>query len=190
MKTNITLVTLLIFSIALFFFIKNVDRDPLGRKVHIDKKPQEYMTHVAVSMYTKEGNLKNELSAKYWAYMPETQKSHLNTPHLTIYKPDGTIWYIDSKFGQIKQPTLGILENILLHEQVVIKRPETLTAIPILLETEELQYQPKEQYAESQKFIKLTKPGLVITGTGMRAFLEQGTVELLRDVKTYYTTTH
>lgn len=161
------------------------------KKLQAVSHPQEYMTNVSMWSYTETGALKNELRAKYWAYLPETKSSELLLPHLTIYKPDKTIWHIDAKQGKVAQPTIGSIEQVELSNEVVIERPETDNhVIPLKLETSLLRYQPKTQYAETEQWITMTKPGLKIQGLGMRAFLDKNFVELLKDVKTTYIATH
>ena len=192
MTKKIVIFPILILSIILLLvvFKKNEHNELLANRIQMNKQPQEYMKNVDATLFDEQGELKNELSAEYWAYLPTTGNSILKLPHLTVHKPNHAIWIVDAKQGKIKQPTLGNLENILLQEKVVVQRKETAGFIPMILETEELKYQPKEQYAETQQFVNITKPGLKITGIGLRAFLNEGRVELLNDVKTYYTTTH
>lgn len=184
MKTQILLITLAI--LGLIFLIKSDNSSSIDR-FQISSKPQEYMNDVFVTTYTETGALKYQLTADDWAYRPETQSSFITTPHLTSYRPDGTRWTIDAKKGKTQQPTLGTIEQIELLENVVIQRPESPLSVPVKLETETLFYQLKKQCAESDAFITLTKPGLKITGVGLRALLEQSSVELLHNVKTYYT---
>lgn len=155
----------------------------------INQHPQEYMSKVSVWSFTEEGNLKHYLSADYWAYSPEVAASRLSLPHLTIHKPDHTIWNIDAKRAVVKQPSLASIEQVELLETVVLERPATALAAPIKVETQAIRYQPKQSYAETDQFITMTKPDLKITGVGMRAFLENSSVELLRDVKTSYLST-
>jgi lipopolysaccharide export system protein LptC len=180
---------LALFSIGLLFFVKSQDHKPLNN-TQTKKNPQEYMTRFFVTVFTTEGLLKNELSADYWAYQPETEGSTLTTPHLVIYKPNGILWAIDAERGFIKQANIGTLDQIDLQNNVVIKRPATGTFVPMTLETNALSYQPSKEYAETDQLVVMKKPGLKISGIGMRAFLDKGSVELLHDVKTYYTSTH
>lgn len=189
MKNNFILIVLALLSVALLFFVKSHEHK-LQKNAHTEKHPQEYMAHFFVTVFTEQGFFENKLFAKYWAYQPETKGSTLTKPHLVIYKPDGSLWTIDANRGFIKQPNIGTLDQIILHDNVVINRPATNAFIPITLETEELSYQPSKEFAETDKYVVMTKPGLKISGIGMRAFLDQSAVELLSDVKTYYTTAH
>ena len=189
MKKNFILITLALFSIGLLFFVKS-ENHGLHNNTPAKKNPQEYMTNFFVSIFSKEGHLKNELSANYWAYQPETEGSTLTMPHLVIYKPDGSLWTIDANRGFIKQANIATLDQINLHNNVVISRPASNTIFPITLETPDLYYQPHKEYAETDQCVTMKKPGLKISGIGMRAFLDKGSVELLRDVKTYYSSAH
>lgn len=189
MKNNFILIALALFSIGLLFFVKSQDHQPQNN-TQTKKNPQEYMTHFFVTVFTPEGHLKNKLSANYWAYQPETEGSTLTTPHLVIYKPNGSLWTIDADRGFIQQANIGTLDQIDLHNNVVINRPATGTFVPMTLETDALHYQPNKEYAETDQLVVMTKPGLKISGIGMRAFLDKSSVELLRDVKTSYTAAH
>jgi LPS export ABC transporter protein LptC len=186
MKINLSLL-LLVLIVGFLFWMKSIDQSKVAElSVQFDKQPQEYMIQAFVTVFTEKGHIKNQLSADYWAYFPETSLSLLTMPHLTIHKPDGTVWNIDAKRGNLAQPTLGTIEKITLTDQVVLKRPATQNVTPITLETETLDYHPKKQYVAGDQLITMTKPGLKITGIGLRAFLDKGSVELLHDVKTYY----
>lgn len=184
MKTPIWIAVAVIALIAWWFTPQ--DKPTIANKTWLEKYPQEYMHDVAVWAFTEEGMLKHHLSAHYWAYTPDQHASQLSSPHLTVFKPDNTVWYIDAKFGHVKQPSLGSIDQVELSDTVVLKRPATFNLMPITLETEVLRYQPKKQYAETDKKIKLTKPDLTITGEGMRAYLDKNSVELLNNVKSNF----
>jgi lipopolysaccharide export system protein LptC len=183
---NLSLIGLTILSFMLLFLVKS-QHPAHSLKAYLEKKPQEYMRNAFVTLFTEGGVLKNELSAKYWAYLPEKKKSTFTMPHLTIYKPDGTLWHMDAQKGEALQPNIGAIEKIILQNNVILNRLGSKIADPIQVNTEAVDYYPKKQYAENNTFVKMNKPGLIITGVGLRAFLENGAVELLQNVKTYYT---
>lgn len=152
--------------------------------------PQEYMKTVELSIFDAQGSIKNALTADYWAYSPQTEHSVLNKPKLVIYKPDHSVWEIVAKHAKISQPNIGAIESIALSKDVVLQSTQASTTVhtaSVTVETQSLDYQPEKQYAETAQFVKMTKPALTITGIGLRAFLENNWVELLHDVKTYYT---
>jgi LPS export ABC transporter protein LptC len=184
-RNNFILIFLALLSVALLFYVKSADHKP--RNIHVETKPQEYMADFFVTLFTEDGLVKNKLSGDYWAYQPETNGSTLKRPHLIVYKPDGSVWIIDAKQAFVKQPNIGTLDDIVLHNNVVIHRPATGTFVPITLETNALLYQPSKSYAESDELVTLTKPDLKVSGIGMRAFLDKDSVELLHNVKAAYT---
>jgi LPS export ABC transporter protein LptC len=183
-KKNIVLAFLTLLS--LFVFWKAQSTSPKLIPTISFKKPQEYMKNLRVSRFTDAGSLKEKMSADEWAYLPEKAISTLKNPHLNTFKPDGTEWIVTAKKGNIKQPSLGALEEIFLEKTVVLRRPETKKVTPILIETEELNYNPGKAYAENDVFVTIQKPGFKITGIGLQAFLDKDILELKRDVKTYY----
>lgn len=189
MRNNVVLIVLALCSIGLLFFVKSHYHESQNHAFS-EKKPQEYMSDFLVTFFTTEGQLKNKLSAAYWAYQPEKKGSTLTTPHFVVYKPNGSLWTIDANRGFIKQPNIGTWDQIELYSHVVINRPATGTFVPLRLESEKLYYQPDKEYAETDQLVVMTKPGLKISGIGMRAFLDTHSVELLHDVKTSYTAMH
>jgi len=180
---SIALLSCLLLSFA-FFLNRASDAHPVDTIARI---PQEYMTNLTLTTYNEDGSLKDSLSAQHWAYLPEQNLSVVEKPHLTVYKPDQTFWNIDALHGKIEQPTLGSIEKITLQEKVTLERPQSATASFILVKSNEMQYLPKIQYAKTDELVTITKQGLQVTGTGMRAFLDKGSMELLHNVKTFYT---
>ena len=150
------------------------------------KKPQEYMNQVLVSLFTENGSLKETLKASEWAYLPEKSISALKNPELQRFNPNGTHWIVTAKKGHTKQPSLGIIEQIYLEKTVVLRRSAAKNITPILIETESLNYHPKTQYAESDVLVKMKKPGIEVSGLGLKAFLDKDIINLLSDVKTAY----
>lgn len=189
MKQNLFLGLIAALNIALLSWIIKPHTSEFSLKNYLDQKPQEYMKDAFVSIYSEEGSLKNELSSQYWAYLPREKISRLVKPYLKIYKKDGSTWLINALKGKALQPTIGTIEQLELQQEVVIERPQTTSLYPLKLETSQITYEPKTEIAKTNQFITMTKPGLKVTGFGMRAYLNQGSVELLQDVKTFYTTT-
>lgn len=185
MKNNLILSVLALLSAILLFSVKSNDKQ-YEQKIFL-KKPQEYMTQLFVTLFNEQGAIKDKLSAHYWSYLPEKEISTLTQPHLTIFRPDGTQWFIHSKSGQVLQPNIGTIEKIILQKDVLLERKASAITTAVTIETEELSYQPKKNLATSSYFVRLMKPGMTITGIGLKAFLDKGSVELLNDVKTYYT---
>ncbi len=187
-KTYFFLLTFLSIAILSFIFFMQYNQT-VHPEQSTNRQPQEYMMNVHVNSFTEEGHLKNAMSARYWAYLPTQKMSALDAPKLTVYKSDNVVWHIQAKHGQAKQSSLASIDQITLQQNVVLERPETLYAAPLRLESEELQYQPEIQYVKTDQQVTIRKPGIKMTGIGMRAFLDKESMELMQNVKTYYTKT-
>jgi len=179
------LIGLLIF-LALFTVLEH--QQTLNQSSSVQyKQPQEYMKHVHVTHFTETGTIKDQIKAKYWAYVPEKEISTLDTPHLIIVKPGEANWTVDAKSGRAHHPTLqSKVEKLELWDSVVVDRAKTKTHEPITVTSEKLIYFPENDYVESDLFVKLIKPGLIVTGIGMHGYLDKNWVELLKDVTTQY----
>lgn len=183
----ILLLCLLLSSLALLRHSHITDAMPLSRATAL---PQEYMKTVELTIFDAQGDIKNALSADYWAYSPDTEHSILHKPKLVVYKPNDTVWEIVAQRAKVTQPNIGAIQSIALSQNVVLQSTQPKTTNQegkVTVETQSLDYQPEKQYAETAQFVKMTKPALTITGIGLRAFLDNNWVELLHDVKTYYT---
>jgi len=184
-QTAIRYTTTLALTVMLLFIA--FGRSPKEISVANSFSAKEYMQGVAVTEYKIDGQLQNQLLAQHWHYIPSAGHSLFKSPHLTVYKPDGSAWHIRSEHGRAYHKTLGsTIDDITLWQSVSIERPASANIVPVLLETSELCYKPKNAFLSSDQKVTLNKPGLVITGVGLRAFLNKSLIELLSDVKTHY----
>ncbi|MDB6096317.1 MAG: hypothetical protein JWM09_595 [Francisellaceae bacterium] len=149
--------------------------------------PDEYLLKVGIEKFNPQGKLIQKLNAKTWVYSHKKNKSHFEEPRLTIYKPDETVWNINALRGEAINKSLNDSPDIIdLYNDVIVARLGNNFNQALKLETEYLQYYPGIQQAKTDKYVKMTKPGVQITGTGLNALLDKGFVELLENVKTYY----
>lgn len=172
--------------LATIFFFKSSSPVTDSRKF-LDKFPQEYMKNVKVTNYTDDGILKDKIDAKFWAYLPKEQISQIVEPRISVIKPDNSVWTVNARYGIANHPSLqSKVEKLELKERVVIIRPEALDIAPIKLTTEQLFYYPEKEYVQTDMFVKMVKPGLQITGTGLEGYLDKNWLELQKNVKTTY----
>ena len=153
----------------------------------IAKLPQEYMKDVQVTHFTENGKVKDKIKASFWAYLPDKKISEISAPRLSIVKSDNSFWHVNAKYGIASHPTLqSKVTKLELKDNVVVSRPETHEITPITVTTEQMYYYPGNEYVQTDKFVKMIKPGLEITGTGLEGYLDKNWVELQNDVKTTY----
>jgi LPS export ABC transporter protein LptC len=149
--------------------------------------PQEYMLNVKVTHFNPDGNVKDHIRAAYWAYLPEQACSKITEPRLQVIKPDSSVWNVEAKLAVAKHQRLDSkITELALSEEVVITRPEALNILPIEVVTTDVFYYPETSYVKTDKFVKMTKPGLHVTGVGLEGYLDKNLVELHNNVQTTY----
>ena len=148
---------------------------------------QEYMQNITVTHFTEEGKIKDQLQARYWAYIPAKQASVLQDPHLHLFKANGAEWVVRAKRGEAHHPTLEIKPSKLeLTEDVIIERIANNNFTPVIMKTSQLFYFPDLELAETAEFVEMHKPGLIISGVGLKSDLQENIVTLLSKVTTQY----
>ncbi len=161
--------------------------DPSTEQSNTYKIPQEYMHDLAVVHFTEQGTIRDKIYAHYWAYLPEKEYSELEHPYLEVLKPNGSMWIIKSEFAKAKHKTLdNKAEELELLGKVIAERPATNQVEHIRVTSEHLFYNPKDESAKTDKFVRMIKPDLEITGIGMYGFLNKNWVEIYNNVTTRY----
>lgn len=147
---------------------------------------EEYMQEVVVNNFTPQGKLKNTIQASFWAYVPSTQQSLLQNPHLTLYKTNGLVWSIKALFAEAQHPTLTseVTEVTLKKDVVIIRNPNRDSQITVM--TNALTYDPDTTKVSSKEHVTLLTNNLKITGTGMHGILDDSKIELEKEVETFY----
>ncbi len=150
---------------------------------------QEYMKEPSITHYTKTGAIKYRIHASYWTYLPKQEHSLLTQLKMQIFKENGSIWYMQSETGIAYQATLNRqISQLDLNRKVHIYRKKTYKFIPVLMKSEHLKYFPEKDFIETVRFVEIQKPGINITGIGLKGNLKN-CLELFSKVRTHYETT-
>lgn len=178
-----TIILFLSFSIFLLYKTGHNSISPINTK----KPPQEYMKNFTATKLNASGNHDHILTASSWKYVNEQGASLLVKPYFTVYRQDGSIWHVKAQQATAVHPTLGSpIQEIQLNHNVVLHRPKSANNTSIVVSSNAATYFPKREYVETDQFVTMSQPGLKITGTGCKAYLAKGLVEILNDVTTFY----
>lgn len=159
------------------------------QKKQLDNRPtaQEYMVNLKVSNYDTNGKIKDCTIATYWEFIPNLERSNLIKPHVTVYKPSGTVWHVSSETAYAwhqnisdKIQQLDMLKNVIMEQDAVNNATHTK------IETEELFYNPNENTLTTTKYVEMRQPGLKVTGYGMLGQIDKDKVQLHEKVTTVY----
>lgn len=188
MKVGLALKNIIIFGslfLVVIWFFKQSKPQTLESQ---DSKPQEYMLNLHSSNYDAQGKVKEAIYAEYWEFNPLLGCSELSNPRVTVYKPNGEVWYLSAKKALAWHPTLADqITKVNLQDGVLIERPETANATPVKLETLALEYIPDQEMITSKEFVSMQQPGLTISGYGLLGYLDRNWIELHDKITTIYT---
>ena len=141
--------------------------------------PDAFADDFDLSTFDAEGRLAHRLRAKRMEHYPDDDSTALTEPYLELYRPAAEPWQARALEGWVS--TGGT--EVLLEEQVQIHRPASNEQPAADLHTRKLRLFPDRDFAETDAAISYRSAGLKVEAIGMRAYLEQGRVELLGRVR-------
>lgn len=150
-----------------------VDADPA------DGRTDYLLRDFDIVALDSEGNEAFSLQAPELQQTPGARTLELVTPlfHVPETEGDGR-WAIRSQTGWVSEDN----EEVRLRGDVVADSPEG-SARPTRMRTEALNVFPQRNQATSEAVVDVQQPGSTMQGTGLRADLDSGRIELLSKVK-------
>lgn len=151
--------------------------------------PYAYMTDIETLEYDTEGKLRYKLetpAARYYQSDP-TQPgpqdyTFIEQPRIIFYAADNTVpWHMSAAEGL----TDANGRDVRLKTDVIAEQQSTAQGL-IQVTTSELRINILEQYAETDKAVKMRAQQNQIETVGMRAFLNEDRIELLSEVRGVY----
>lgn len=165
---------------GLFLDSVTPDKDKEDEKLRHD--PDYYLTDFTVTTMGENGKPKHILAAKRMNHYPDDDTTELLKPHIEIYRIKEPRWNIDSKRGWVSSD--GKL--VLLLGNVHVRRKGSATNEPVNLWTEELRFHPDDEYAETDKHVRIKNGDSITEAVGMRAYLGEGRIQFLSRTRGSY----
>ncbi|MFI4938001.1 MAG: LPS export ABC transporter periplasmic protein LptC [Candidatus Berkiellales bacterium] len=151
---------------------------------------EEAMTGVFAEHFGEDGLPKQVISMQSWYHYKGETITQMMEPCLKVYHPDGSWWDISAHRGQGYQNSIaGKLAKIHLTHGVVVKQSGKNQGDWWNLKTQNLLVFPDKQLAQTPDPVVVNSPGIDIQAVGIRAHLDNHTVEFLHAVKTQYANT-
>lgn len=180
-------ISLLVVAMAAFW-----DKSPsdlLGEASKTSNFPQAYMTDIELREYDLEGKLRNILvtrNAEYYQTDPSapgpSDYTLLEHPNVVFSSATGNApWLLTAHQGRIDQNG----KRVTLITDVHASQQSAEQGLIELL-TSELQIKTAEQYAETDKAVKMRAQQGHLDTIGMKAFLSEDRIELLSQVRGTY----
>jgi len=142
--------------------------------------PDLSMEEFEVTTMGEDGKPLRRLSAAYMAHFTDTETKELTRPHLVVFREQEEPWHVSSERGWVSADN----DVLMLLGKVDIWRNRADGKREIHIETEDLRVLPNAEYAETALPVRLSTPESLTSGTGMRAYFDEGRVQLLSKVKT------
>jgi len=159
-----------------------------SRSSAVDNHPNEpdaYMENIVATIMNKQGTPSLKIEAPSMTHYVEDDTTHIQYPHVTVYRQSPQPWYINSSYAEASNGT----EEILFSNNVVIHHPADIANPNTTMETASLTVFPDKQQAKTDNAVTITQPDTVIHAIGMLADLTDGTVKLLSQAKGDYVPT-
>ncbi len=152
-----------------------------GGAVRTDAQgPDYYMEDFSTVTMDRDGKPKNKLSADYMAHYPHNNNTELLKPRMEIYRENELPLYIDAEKGRV----VGDDDTISLYGVVKMREYDEAGEPVLEVSTSNVEVRLEEEYAETDSPAMIVTGTAVITGVGMRAYLPENRVEVIKHEKT------
>jgi lipopolysaccharide export system protein LptC len=140
------------------------------------------MENVIATIINKEGDPSLQIKSPKMIHYPENDTTHIETPHITIFRQSPEPWIVNSDFAKASKgiQQIDFWSNVVIHHEHDIKAPITT------MTTTSLTVFPSEKIAQTEDAIVLTQPDTTIHAIGMYANLNEGYVKLLSAARGEY----
>ena len=174
------LVVLFAAAAASAWFLKYVTEEHPGVAVQVYHDPDYYMEDFTTLSMEKDGRPKNKLYAVYMAHYPDDDTTELLQPKMEIYRTGRPPLFITAKSGWVTSNN----EVVLLKGNVRLWEDDELGRRTLQVDTTEVRVLMDDQYAETDQPATIVSNHSTVKGSGLRAYLKENRVEVLRHEKT------
>ena len=140
-----------------------------------------YLNDFIATTMDDQGKPNHRLEADRMVLYTGTKLSQVDNPFLTLYQENKNPWLIRAEYGlvQTEQDIVFLTGNVrMTHEDKKGYMTEILT--------EQLEVQTKKQYAQTEHEVVVNDHSGFLAGKGMQAFLDEGQLTLLEEVRSRY----
>lgn len=148
--------------------------------------PDATFIHLKVTQFNDAGQIASLLTIPQLVHYPANNTSIMQSPIITLYRPQQPPWVITARHGKSEQGSTQITlwEDVVLHQASGVNTKEST------ISTSKIVYFPKQQFATTDQNITLQQPGVIVHSQGMNAYLSQQRVQLLHQARGQYVKTN
>lgn len=137
-----------------------------------------YVINSRTVQYQPDGKRNYELSAEKVEHIKASDVSLLTRPDLHSYRGAELPWHVTSERGEVgpQGEEVELIDNVRVERNDAKGRPTIVT-------TSRMTVLPEKDYAETRQPVRIVAANGVTTATGMKAYLNEGRMLLLSNVR-------
>ncbi|MBU4635795.1 LPS export ABC transporter periplasmic protein LptC [Pseudomonas chlororaphis] len=148
----------------------------------VDESAIDYYAINARSVqYLPDGKLQYEMTSDKVEHLKATEVTLLTKPDLQMYRGTAFPWHVQSEHGEVNPDGT----QVELIDSVRVSRTDEKNR-DLLITTTRMTVFPQKQYAQTDQDVRIDGAGGVTTGKGMKAYLKDGRMNLLSNVRGQY----
>lgn len=140
-----------------------------------------YATNAHSVQFLPDGKLQYEMTADKVEHLKASEITLLTKPDLQLYRGTTYPWHVQSDKGEVNPDG----SEVELIDSVRVARTDEKNRTTIITTTRMTVF-PQKQYAQTEQAVKIDGAGGVTTGKGMKAYLKDGRMDLLSNVRGQY----
>jgi lipopolysaccharide export system protein LptC len=144
--------------------------------------PDAFMEDITAFIMDKQGKLSMKIVTPKMIHFTENDTTMLTTPQLTLYRKSPNPWFVTAKYAKA---TEGV-ENVHFWDNVMIQHDADQVNPATLIKTSTLMVHPNRKTAETNQFVTMIQPNLVVKAIGMQADMNSGDIKLLSQTRGEY----
>ncbi|MBV2204636.1 LPS export ABC transporter periplasmic protein LptC [Stutzerimonas degradans] len=137
-----------------------------------------YVLNARTVQFQPDGKRHYELTADKMEHLKASDVSLLTRPDLYAYRGTELPWHVRSERGEVAAGG----SEVELIDQVRVERTDA-KGRPTILTTSRMTVWPEKDYAETRQAVRIEAANGVTTATGMKAYLDDGRMHLLSNVR-------
>lgn len=151
-----------------------------GGEAETSRDPDYYMEDFSTLSMREDGTPKHRLDALYMAHYPDNDTTELLQPKMEIFRRNQPPLYVTADKGWVTSGN----EVILLKGKVELWENNEAGERTLDVHTSEVRVLRNEEYAETDEYATIKSGRATITGTGMKAWLEDSRLQVINHEKT------
>lgn len=158
------------------------DNEQTAQHVFEEQKEIDgYLNHFVVTSMDEQGQPNHRLEAERMVSFTGSHLSQLDKPFMTLYRDNANPWLIRAQHGLVQSDK----DVVYLTGGVRMTNEDALGNLTEVL-TDTLEVQARVHYAETNDQVTLHHYQGQAQGTGMQAYLKEGRLALLDEVRSRY----